>query len=131
TPVRGSVDAGQPADVHYLNSMLALVAAKENKSPPKDELQINHTNVITKLVTDKNDELSIDKGCGNNTRTQKSSTTSSATVIAGATITTTMTASKPSINVTTNPLDISLCGAQPPCGTTQSTAGVKGRGKLP
>lgn len=106
TPVRGSVDAGQP-DPQHLNSLLALVSA--NKSTLEEESTTNHINANTTPVSRKNDtQISGDR---DKSKQQKTTT-------------------KPSINVTTNPLDISLCGSQPACNT-QTSASTRGRGRPP
>ncbi|XP_011315199.1 uncharacterized protein [Fopius arisanus] len=107
TPVRGSVDAGQP-DPHHLNSMLALVAAKESMLQEEPAV-INHINANSGLSR-KNDAQIIGDG-----REKVKQAKGSA---------------KPSINVTTNPLDISLCGTQPTCNT-QTSGSTRGRGRPP
>ncbi|XP_044587064.1 uncharacterized protein LOC123266732 isoform X3 [Cotesia glomerata] len=116
TPVRGSVDAGQP-NSNQLNSMLALIAAKENASTIEEETS-NHINPASNTTVKSPEPLqqSVERdkssnGGGSAGKMQKTS--------------------KPSINVTTNPLDISLCAAQPPCEVTQPSTGSKGRCKPP
>ncbi|XP_015126196.1 uncharacterized protein LOC107047847 [Diachasma alloeum] len=108
TPVRGSVDAGQP-DPHHLNSMLALVAAKESILQEEPAI-INHINANSLVLSRKNDAQII----GDGKEKAKQSKVSA----------------KPSINVTTNPLDISLCGTQPTCNT-QTSGSTRGRGRPP
>ncbi|XP_023287636.1 flocculation protein FLO11-like, partial [Orussus abietinus] len=94
TPVRGSVDAGQP-DANHINSMLSLVAAKERQNASES------FNGISRI------QQSSDKGTSESKSGQKN---------------------KPNINVTTNPLDISLCGGQPSC-TPHGSTGSRGRGR--
>ncbi|XP_063986496.1 uncharacterized protein LOC135167327 isoform X3 [Diachasmimorpha longicaudata] len=108
TPVRGSVDAGQP-DPHHLNSMLALVAAKDN-ALQEEPAVINHINANSVVLSRKTDAQIIVEGKEKFKQSKPSA--------------------KPSINVTTNPLDISLCGPQPTCNS-QSSAGARGRGRPP
>lgn len=101
--MRGSVDAGQP-DQHHLNTILSLVTKEKTV---EEEIIPNHINV--NVLTKKNDTQIIDKD------SRKLSTKSQ---------------SKPSINVTTNPLDISLCNSQSP-SIAQSSTGTRGRGRPP
>ncbi|XP_034947311.1 mucin-4-like isoform X2 [Chelonus insularis] len=110
TPVRGSVDAGQP-DPHQVNSMLTLLAAKERISS-MEESKANH--IDTRNDFKKESDLQvlekdkIEDSCGKMLKN-----------------------AKPNINVTTNPLDISLCGSQSPCSTTQPSTGTRGSRKIP
>lgn len=102
TPVRGSVDAGQP-DPQHLNTLLSLIA---KETTVEEEVIQNHINVT--VVTKKN----------NNTQSFKRDRKSL------------KTPTKPSINVTTNPLDISLCNSQSE-NIAQSSTGARGRGRQP
>ncbi|XP_008556532.1 uncharacterized protein LOC103577599 isoform X2 [Microplitis demolitor] len=113
TPVRGSVDAGQP-DSNQLNSMLALIAAKENQSTIEEETSNHITPANNTIKTMESLQQSVERDKFNGGSVGKMQKTS-----------------KPSINVTTNPLDISLCTPQPPCAPTQQSTGTKGRCKPP
>jgi len=107
TPVRGSVDAGQPDSVDTRSSIRNLVAAQEKhntrvgyQSDYAAGGKINSIQVNT-----------AEKGTIEHKRSQK----------------------RPNINVTTNPLDISLISATQPCNTqgcnVQSNASTKSRGR--
>ncbi|XP_024937752.1 uncharacterized protein LOC107264809 isoform X2 [Cephus cinctus] len=101
TPVRGSVDAGQP-DPNQINAMLALVASKEKQS-----VQVNHVNGSN---AGKNVQQRTEGGKQDGERQ-----------IGKKMITA-------NINVTTNPLDISLCDSQSTCATQMPIA--RGRGRI-
>ncbi|XP_031789421.1 probable serine/threonine-protein kinase nek3 isoform X3 [Nasonia vitripennis] len=107
-PVRGSVDAGQP-DPQQISSMLALVAAKNSccSSIPNGPSQSPSNGCLAKV----NGERSP-------TESSPTSTTTSSS---------TGTTAKPNINVTTNPLDISLCTPQTPSSAPGTRAGRGGR----
>ncbi|XP_043286833.1 serine-rich adhesin for platelets-like isoform X2 [Venturia canescens] len=139
TPVRGSVDAGQP-DPQQLNSMLALVASKDKGS----KSNVTTSNTATLATSPKNSQHGPQTEAG--TQQQQTQLTQSdkqqvpGGITGGGTTMTTTTSTKssqkqqptpgkPSINVTTNPLDISLCGATPPCGGGAQNANVTGRGR--
>ncbi|KYQ54650.1 GTP-binding protein RAD [Trachymyrmex zeteki] len=107
TPVRGSVDAGQPDSVDTRSSIRNLVAAQE-KHNARVGYQIDYAaggKVNSIQVT------ASEKGTIDHKRSQK----------------------RPNINVTTNPLDISLISATQPCNTqgcnVQSNASTKSRGR--
>ncbi|XP_033210869.1 serine-rich adhesin for platelets-like isoform X2 [Belonocnema kinseyi] len=105
TPVRGSVDAGQP-DPKQINSLLALVAAKEKEkscTSPVNHITSNGPSRKNSQSTPDKEKGSLDAKCN-----QKSV--------------------KPNINVTTNPLDISLC-AQNSCNMQTSIVGTRTRGR--
>ncbi|OXU29760.1 hypothetical protein TSAR_009606, partial [Trichomalopsis sarcophagae] len=107
-PVRGSVDAGQP-DPQQISSMLALVAAKNScySSIPNGPSQSPSNGCLAKV----NGERSP-------TESSPTSTTTSSS---------TGTTAKPNINVTTNPLDISLCTPQTPSSAPGTRGGRGGR----
>nr|XP_050851431.1 uncharacterized protein LOC127064437 isoform X1 [Vespula vulgaris] len=102
TPVRGSVDAGQP-DPSQISSMLTLMATKEKQNEKSALVNINsnHTSLIK--ITEPNEKNSNET---KHTAGQK----------------------KPNINVTTNPLDISLVGSQPSCNA-QTPTGTTNRSR--
>ncbi|KAK2576912.1 hypothetical protein KPH14_005533 [Odynerus spinipes] len=102
TPVRGSVDAGQP-DPSQISSMLALVAAKEkqNEKGGSGNVTANHTALVK--VTQACDKATTETKHGSGQK-------------------------KPNINVTTNPLDISLVDGQPSCNA-QTPTGTANRGR--
>lgn len=99
TPVRGSVDAGQPDSADTRSSIRNLVAAQE-KQNARAGYHVNSAQGANAL------EKTAD-----HRRSQK----------------------RPNINVTTNPLDISLIGATQPCNTQgcsiQSSGSTKSRGR--
>lgn len=96
--MRGSVDAGQP-DPNQINSLLSLVAAKERKnSTPGNNSDSRNSQHA--------------EGEKNGTESGKGD----------------LNMVKANINVTTNPLDISLCaGKTPPCA--QGSTGSRSRGR--
>lgn len=96
------MDAGQP-DPQHLNTLLSLIA---KETTVEEEVIQNHINVT--VVTKKNTNTQSFK------RDRKSL----------------KTPTKPSINVTTNPLDISLCNSQSE-NIAQSSTGAKVRGRQP
>lgn len=133
TPVRGSVDAGQP-DPQQLNSMLALVASKDKGS--KSNLTTSNTSALA--TSPKNSQHGPQTEAGTQQQqtqlTQPDKQLVSGGITGGGTATKSSqkqqpTAGKPSINVTTNPLDMSLCGATPPCGASAQNTNVTGRGR--
>ncbi|XP_046738061.1 uncharacterized protein LOC124406627 [Diprion similis] len=91
TPVRGSVDAGQP-DPNQINSLLTLVAAKERKNSTA-----GNNSGLKNSQRSEGEKNGSESGKGN----QK--------VV------------KANINVTTNPLDITLCSGQTPSNAQAST----------
>lgn len=107
TPVRGSVDAGQP-DPNQINSLMSFVAAKEKEKENSCTSSVNY--ITSNESSRKNSQTTpeLEKGAIDAKTNQK-------TV-------------KPNINVTTNPLDISLC-SQTPCNTQTSIVGTRGRGR--
>ncbi|KAG5307684.1 RAD protein, partial [Acromyrmex insinuator] len=107
TPVRGSVDAGQPDSVDTRSSIRNLVAAQE-----KHNARVGYQSDYT--AGGKVNSIQVnaaEKGTIEHKRSQK----------------------RPNINVTTNPLDISLISATQPCNTqdcnVQSNASTKSRGR--
>ena len=99
------MDAGQP-DSNQINSLLALVATKEKEKSCTSS--VNH--IKSNEQSRKNSQSTPDKeNCSTDPKTNQKT-------------------AKPNINVTTNPLDISLC-AQAPCNTQTSIMGARGRGK--
>ncbi|XP_024878110.1 uncharacterized protein LOC112458607 isoform X3 [Temnothorax curvispinosus] len=105
TPVRGSVDAGQPNSADTRSSIRNLVAAQE-KQNTRAGYQIDYTasGKVNSIQAN-----TLEKGTTEHRRSQK----------------------RPNINVTTNPLDISLLSATQPCNTQgcniQSSASTKSR----
>lgn len=103
------MDAGQP-DPSQISSMLTLMATKEKQNEKSALVNINsnHTSLIK--ITEPNEKNSNET---KHTAGQK----------------------KPNINVTTNPLDISLVGSQPSCnaqtptGTTNRSRGRSAPGE--
>ncbi|KAH0953635.1 hypothetical protein HN011_001603, partial [Eciton burchellii] len=106
TPVRGSVDAGQPDSVDTRASIRNLVALQDKQNQSKVGYQLDHSAAGKTNSTQVNE-----KGPADHKRSQK----------------------RPNINVTTNPLDISLIGATQPCNSqgcnAQGSASVKSRGR--
>ncbi|XP_051166119.1 rhoGEF domain-containing protein gxcI-like isoform X2 [Leptopilina boulardi] len=107
TPVRGSVDAGQP-DPNQINSLMSFVAAKEKEKENSCTSLVNY--ITSNESSRKNSQTTpeLEKGAIDAKTNQKTI--------------------KPNINVTTNPLDISLC-SQTPCNTQTSIVGSRGRGR--
>ncbi|KAL6266586.1 hypothetical protein P5V15_003432 [Pogonomyrmex californicus] len=107
TPVRGSVDAGQPDSVDTRSSIRNLVAAQE-KQNARVGYQIDYAAGGKANSIQAN---ALERGTADHKRSQK----------------------RPNVNVTTNPLDISLIGATQPCNTqgcnVQSNASAKSRGR--
>ncbi|XP_068990142.1 uncharacterized protein [Neodiprion pinetum] len=91
TPVRGSIDAGQP-DPNQINSLLTLVAAKERKNSTA-----GNNSGLKNSQRSEGEKNGSESGKGN----QK--------IV------------KANINVTTNPLDITLCSGQTPSNAQTST----------
>ncbi|XP_018373780.1 PREDICTED: uncharacterized protein LOC108768054 [Trachymyrmex cornetzi] len=108
TPVRGSVDAGQPDSVDTRSSIRNLVAAQE-KHNARVGYQIDYAAGGGKVNSIQVN--AAEKGTIEHKRSQK----------------------RPNINVTTNPLDISLISAAQPCNTqgcnVQNNASTKSRGR--
>ena len=144
--MRGSVDAGQPGP-QQLNSMLALVATKDKLSK-SNNLATQHTSPAASIIATSpksGPQSTLQTELGLEQQRQVQSDKQQGGVVGTATGAVTVSGSatkssqkqqgtnKPSINVTTNPLDISLCGAQPPCGASTQTCGVgtRGRGRTP
>ncbi|XP_067211443.1 uncharacterized protein [Linepithema humile] len=106
TPVRGSVDAGQPDSADTRSSIRNLVATQE-KQNARTGYQVDYGKVNSTQANalEKTEESTRHR------RSQK----------------------RPNINVTTNPLDISLIGATQPCNTQgcniQSSGSTKSRGR--
>ncbi|XP_072751367.1 uncharacterized protein [Anoplolepis gracilipes] len=107
TPVRGSVDAGQPDSIDTRCSIRNLVAAQE-KQNTRVAYQIDY---MTGGKVNSIQANALEKGIADHKRSQK----------------------RPNINVTTNPLDISLIDATQPCNTqgcnTQRSTSTKSRGR--
>ncbi|XP_018404767.1 PREDICTED: uncharacterized protein LOC108781327 [Cyphomyrmex costatus] len=107
TPVRGSVDAGQPDSVDTRSSIRNLVAAQE-KHNARVGYQIDYAagGKVNSIQVNASEKSTIE-----HKRSQK----------------------RPNINVTTNPLDISLINATQPCNTqgcnVQNNASTKSRGR--
>lgn len=106
TPVRGSMDAGQPDSADTRSSIRNLVTAQE-KQNARVGYQIDYAASGKANSIQAN---ALEKGTsGEHKRSQK----------------------RPNINVTTNPLDISLINATQPCNTQscniQSSASTKSR----
>lgn len=107
TPVRGSVDAGQPDSTDTRSSIRNLVTAQE-KQNARVGYQIDYaaSGKVNSIQAN-----ALEKGTTDHKRSQK----------------------RPNINVTTNPLDISLINATQPCNTQgcniQSSASTKSRGR--
>ncbi|XP_012528481.1 uncharacterized protein LOC105832243 isoform X3 [Monomorium pharaonis] len=107
TPVRGSVDAGQPSSADTRSSIRNLAAAQEKQNArmgyQSDYAAGGKVNSVQVNA--------LEKGTTEHRRSQK----------------------RPNINVTTNPLDISLMNATQPCNTQgcniQSSASTKSRGR--
>ncbi|XP_014603260.1 PREDICTED: flocculation protein FLO11-like isoform X4 [Polistes canadensis] len=102
TPVRGSVDAGHP-DPNQISSMLALMATKEKQIDKGALVNVNSNHTSLTKVTQ-----SCEKNCVDTKYNAEQK--------------------KPNINVTTNPLDISLVGGQPSCNV-QTPTGTTNRGR--
>ncbi|XP_032678903.1 uncharacterized protein LOC116847715 isoform X1 [Odontomachus brunneus] len=106
TPVRGSVDAGQPDSAGDPRTSIRNLVAAQDKQNARVGYQIDYTNVGKGASVNQGN----DKGVSDLKRSQK----------------------RPNINVTTNPLDISLIGGQP-CNTqgcnAQGSGSVKSRGR--
>ncbi|XP_043487190.1 flocculation protein FLO11-like isoform X4 [Polistes fuscatus] len=102
TPVRGSVDAGQP-DPNQISSMLALMATKEKQIDKGALVNVNSNHTSLTKVTQ-----SCEKNCVDTKYNAEQK--------------------KPNINVTTNPLDISLVGGQTSCNV-QTPTGTTNRGR--
>ncbi|XP_023246816.1 uncharacterized protein LOC106639394 [Copidosoma floridanum] len=126
-PVRGSVDAGQP-DPQQISSMLALVAAKEKQraSPPSSLAKPLEPQTVIVGVQPAQCNGNAGSNAGSPVDTKQASSGSRSPTLANA---------KPNINVTTNPLDISLCangtvnGNGSSGGTTGTGFGVGGAGR--
>ncbi|XP_070165318.1 uncharacterized protein [Polyergus mexicanus] len=105
TPVRGSVDAGQPDSIDTRSSIRNLVAAQERQNA-RMAYQIDY---MTSGKVNSIQANALEKGIADHKRSQK----------------------RPNINVTTNPLDISLIGATQPCNTQGCNAqgSTKSRGR--
>ncbi|XP_014480999.1 PREDICTED: uncharacterized protein LOC106747708 isoform X2 [Dinoponera quadriceps] len=105
TPVRGSVDAGQPDSAGDPRSSLRNLVAAQDKQNARLGYQMDYAN--------------LGKGIGNQVNALDKSELK-------------RSQKRPNINVTTNPLDISLIGAQP-CNThgcnAQGSGSVKSRGR--
>ncbi|EZA57923.1 GTP-binding protein REM [Ooceraea biroi] len=103
-PVRGSVDAGQPDSADTRSSIRNLVAAQEKQSQSRGGYATGGKVNSTQMNA-------MEKGPADHKRSQK----------------------RPNINVTTNPLDISLIGATQPCNSqgcnVQGSGSVKSRGR--
>ncbi|XP_025160688.1 uncharacterized protein LOC105182798 isoform X2 [Harpegnathos saltator] len=101
TPVRGSVDAGQPDSAGDPRASIRNLVATQDKQNTRVGYQIDYASVQVNA---------LDKGLSDLKRSQK----------------------RPNINVTSNPLDISLISSQP-CNTqgcnAQGSASVKSRGR--
>ncbi|XP_048506407.1 uncharacterized protein LOC105694056 [Athalia rosae] len=102
TPVRGSVDAGQP-DPNQINSLLSLVAANERK---------NSTTSVNSAMKN-SQRVKGEKNCSEFTGKGNQK------------------AAKANINVTTNPLDISLCGGGQTASCAQGSTGSRTRSRTP
>lgn len=102
-PVRGSVDAGQP-DPQQISSMLALVAAKEKQKQQQQQQQQQEQ---------QQQQQQQQNSTGSPTSSCSTTTVCTPQQQNGGEKTpdTAKTPTKPNINVTTNPLDISLCAA--------------------
>jgi len=100
------VDAGQPDSVDARSSIRNLVAVQDKQNQSKVGYQLDHSAAGKTNSTQVNE-----KGPADHKRSQK----------------------RPNINVTTNPLDISLIGATQPCNSqgcnAQGSASVKSRGR--
>ncbi|XP_029672403.1 uncharacterized protein LOC115241035 isoform X2 [Formica exsecta] len=107
TPVRGSVDAGQPDSIDTRSSIRNLMAAQERQNA-RVAYQIDY---MTGGKVNSIQANALEKGIADHKRSQK----------------------RPNINVTTNPLDISLIGATQPCNTqgcnAQGSTSTKSRGR--
>lgn len=100
------MDAGQPDLVDTRSSIRNLVAAQEKQNQSRTGYQN-----ATGRNTNSTQVNALEKGPAEHKRSQK----------------------RPNINVTTNPLDISLIGATQPCNSqgcnAQSSTSVKSRGR--
>lgn len=105
TPVRGSVDAGQPDSADTRSSIRNLVAQEKQNARMGYQIDYAAGGKVNSIQAN-----ALEKG-NDHRRSQK----------------------RPNINVTTNPLDISLIGATQPCNThgcnVQSNASTKSRGR--
>ncbi|KMQ94412.1 gtp-binding protein rad [Lasius niger] len=106
TPVRGSVDAGQPDSIDTRSSIRNLVAQEKQNARVAYQIDYMTGGKVNSIQSN-----ALEKGIADHKRSQK----------------------RPNINVTTNPLDISLIGATQPCNTqgcnAQSSASTKSRGR--
>lgn len=106
TPVRGSVDAGQPGSADTRSSIRNLVAAQEKQNARGYQIDYVAGGKVNSIQAN-----ALEKGTSDHRRSQK----------------------RPSVNVTTNPLDISLISGTQPCNTQgcniQSNASTKSRGR--
>ncbi|KAL6427496.1 hypothetical protein ACFW04_008773 [Cataglyphis niger] len=109
TPVRGSVDAGQPDLIDTRSSIRNLVAAQERQNARMSAYQIDY---MTDGKVNSIQTNALEKGIADHKRRSQK---------------------RPNINVTTNPLDISLIGATQPCNTqgcnVQGSTSTKSRGR--
>ncbi|KAJ8687468.1 hypothetical protein QAD02_023262 [Eretmocerus hayati] len=112
--VRGSVDAGQPDSLH-ISSMLALAAAKNTLKNSSNPITTTMTTTTMSPLTTASSTSTLKSqsqqpspvndmngNVGDRSPSQEKSPRGSVTPTSG----------KPNINVTTNPLDISLCASQ-------------------
>lgn len=106
TPVRGSVDAGQPDSIDTRSSIRNLVAVQEKQNRMAYQIDYMTGGKVNSIQANP-----LEKGIADHRRSQK----------------------RPNINVTTNPLDISLIGATQPCNTqgcnVQGGTSTKSRGR--
>lgn len=106
TPVRGSVDAGQPDSIDTRSSIRNLMAQEKQNARVAYQIDYMTGGKVNSIQSN-----ALEKGITDHKRSQK----------------------RPNINVTTNPLDISLIGATQPCNTqgcnAQSSASTKSRGR--
>lgn len=106
TPVRGSVDAGQPDSIDTRTSIRNLVAVQEKQNRVAYQIDYMTGGKVSSIQANP-----LEKGIAEHKRSQK----------------------RPNINVTTNPLDISLIGSTQPCNTqgcnVQGSTSTKSRGR--
>lgn len=106
TPVRGSVDAGQPDSIDTRSSIRNLVAVQEKQNRVAYQIDYMTGGKVNSIQANP-----LEKGIADHKRSQK----------------------RPNINVTTNPLDISLISAAQPCNTqgcnVQGGTSTKSRGR--
>lgn len=108
TPVRGSVDAGQPDSIDTRSSIRNLVAVQEKQNRVAYQIDYMTGGKVNSIQANP-----LEKGIADHKRS--------------------LSQKRPNINVTTNPLDISLIGATQPCNTqgcnVQGGTSTKSRGR--